>query len=277
MEKNHPLFSRLLRHCLLALLLVVAMAAVLFPFHGFLTRTVLALCFLLPVGWSAVRWGPAPGTCAALAAILAASLLLPTSGSTWVPDLLIPWSVLALILLLANGAYYWLRASLEQNPAGVYQEYCAPLARELHAELDQFRSTEGILYILANYFLVSFRARRVEVRIRPENSCTRVTVAEPEGDSNGSRTAPDWVLPISAVAGLAGEICLWREGSWLPPQDSYLFQFLMEQVTRSLDRVRSDWAETGRPAADREPELHPVHAASATELGPAAIIRVPSH
>lgn len=58
---------------------------------------------------------------------------------------------------------------------------------------------------------------------------------------------PDRVLPIPAVAGLEGEICLWGGGSWLPPQDSYLFQFLVEQVAQSLDWVQPDWK--GRPSA----------------------------
>ncbi len=251
MKKNRPSVSGLLlRRCLQAFLLVAATAAVLFLFRSFLNRTVLALCFLLPVGWSAFRWGPAPGACAALAAILAADLLLLPSEAGWAPDVLAPWSVLALVLLVANWAYYRMQAGLERNPALVYREYCAPLIRELHDELGRLQSTEGILYTLADYFQASFQAHQAEVRIRPENASPRITVAQPEGDGNGRAAGePDRVLPITTVAGLSGEICLWRGQSWLPPQDSYLFQFLTEQAAQALERVRPDWAEAGRPAS----------------------------
>ncbi len=259
MEKSRsPVWRPLLRHCLQAVLLVVLMGAVLFLGRGFLNRAVLALCFLLPVGWSAARWGPAPGTCAALAAILVANLLLPLAGSPWGPGLLVAWAVLALLLLGANGVYYWMQTNQERNPAGIYREYCAPLAEELQAELAQLRSTEGILAALADHFQASFGARWVEVRFRPVNACPRMTTAQPEGATTEAPAGePDRVLPIPAVVGLAGEICLWRGESWLPPQDSYLFQFLMDQAAQALERVRPDWTVASSPAAKTEVEADP--------------------
>ena len=66
-----------------------------------LGEAVIALVYLVPVSWSAARWGQAPGICAAIAAALTFDFFFIPPFLTFTVGSLEGWLVLAIFLAVA--------------------------------------------------------------------------------------------------------------------------------------------------------------------------------
>ncbi len=227
--------SKMFSQCALAVLTVAATTVVLLLIgRDVLDKTIIALCYLVPVGWSTARWGPGPGTCAALAAILAFDLFFIPPFYSFAVGRLEGWLLLAILLAVANVVLGRLQSNLSKAQAGVYHEYPAIFVHELSAALAGLCTQEAVMHVLASRLQQMFPAALVEVFIQPSHSSPMIVRVPSDGLTNGK---PDRVLPILAAPDLGGEIRLWNDG-WLPPEDSYLFQNFATQAALALERAR---------------------------------------
>jgi K+-sensing histidine kinase KdpD len=242
MKRNRFSFTpKLLTNSLLAVLLVVATTVLLVLFgRDTLGEAVIALLYLVPVAWSANKWGQLPGISAALTAALAFDFLFIPPFYTFAVARLEGWLVLAIFLGVAILVVGRIQDSLTKAREAVFMY-------ELSSALTGLRTQEAVAHTVAKQLQQLFQASLVNVIFYPENRSLSIVVSEPNAGIGKDR--PDRVLPLLNSWGLAGEIQIWR-GAYLdlPSEDSRLLQNFASQAARALERTRP--AETEKHIND---------------------------
>jgi K+-sensing histidine kinase KdpD len=219
-----------LRNSLLALLAVMATSIPLVLIgRATLGEAVIALVYLVPVTWSANRWGQLPGLSAALTAALAFDFLFTTPFYTFVVDRLEDWLILAIFLGVAIWVVERIQVSLTKAREAVFMY-------EMSAALCGQRTPEAAAYAVAKQIQQLFQAMLVNVVFRPDKNTPAIVASEPHnGTGNGQ---PDRVLAIVNSWGLVGEIQIWR-GLYteLPSEDSRLLKNFALQTARAFERT----------------------------------------
>jgi K+-sensing histidine kinase KdpD len=221
---------RYLRNSLLAVLTVAVTTVPLFLIgRNTLGEAVIALVYLVPVVWSANRWGQLPGIVAALAAALAFDFFFTTPYFTFVVDRLEDWLILAFFLGVAIVVVERIQTSLTRAREAVFMY-------EMSAAICGQRTPEAVAYAVARQIQQLFQALLVNVVVRPDKNLPGIVISEPaEVAANGR---PDRVLPIVNSWGLVGEIQIWRGlYSELPSADGRLFQNFALQTARAFERT----------------------------------------
>ncbi len=203
-----------------------------------LGEAVIALLYLIPVGWSAARWGQAPGICAAVAAALAFDFFFIPPFNTLQVGNLEGWLVLVIFLVVAIIVVGRIQAGLSKARAS---ERDARFMYELSTTLAGLRTQEAVVQALARHLQEMFQAELVEVTISSGSPKAPLVARAPAGGAQKGK--PDRILPILASPGMVGEICLWRGNGWLPPEDSLLLKNFATQAALSLERARLAEAE----------------------------------
>jgi two-component system, OmpR family, sensor histidine kinase KdpD len=221
---------KLLRNCLLAMLTVVATTVPLFLIgRTTLGEGVIALLYLLPVTWSANRWGLIPGISAALTATLCFDFLFIPPFYTLSVGSLEGWLILVIFLGVAIVVVERIQASLTKA-------HETALMYELANVLNSKRTQEAAARTVAQYIQQLYQAALVNVIYWADKSSTKVVISQPtDGEGMGK---PDRILPIQTTWGLIGEIQIWR-GPYmeLPPKDHHLLQNFAWQTARTFDRT----------------------------------------
>jgi K+-sensing histidine kinase KdpD len=232
MNKNrYSFFSRLLANCLKAVLIVAATTVLLVLIgRATLGEAVIALLYLVPVTWSANRWGQLPGISAALTAALAFDFLFIPPFYTFAVARLEGWLVLAIFLAVAIIVVERIQASITRAREATFMY-------ELSAALASVRTQEAVAHTVARQIQQLFQASLVNVIYRPEMPLPSIVVSQP-GDVE-RENQPDRILPILNAWGLVGEIQIWRGAHVeLPPEDSRLLQNFAFQTARALERTQ---------------------------------------
>jgi len=230
----------LLFNCVLAILTVgVTSVPLILIGRDTLGEAVIALLYLVPVGWSAARWGQGPGMCAAVAASLIFDYFFIPPFHTFVVGNLEGWLVLVIFLAVAIVVVGRIQSGLSRAQAS---EREAILMYETSITLAGLRTQEAIVHALARILQKMFIASLVEVSIAPDSQSPAMVARMPT-DSVASGK-PDRILPILAAPGLVGEIHIWQGNGWLPPEDSRLLQNLASQASLALERARLVEVET---------------------------------
>jgi K+-sensing histidine kinase KdpD len=221
---------------LLAVLTVAATTIPLFIIgRDTLGEAVIALVYLVPVAWSANRWGQLPGISAALTAALAFDFLFTTPFYTFVVDRLEDW----LILVIFLGVAIWV---VERIQTSLTRAREATFMYEMSAALCGQRTPEAVAYTVARQIQQLYQAMLVNVIFNPEKGAPGIMVSEPNAGTAKGR--PDRDLPIVNSWGLVGEIQIWRGlYSELPPEDGGLFQNFALQTARAFERTSQFEAE----------------------------------
>ncbi len=241
MNKIHwSITFKLLFNCMLAVLTVGA-ATVPLALIGrdTLGEAVIALIYLVPVVWSAARWGQAPGMCAALTASLTFDYFFIPPFHSFTVSNLEGWLVLVIFLAVAIVVVGRIQTGLSKALAN---EREAIFMYETSIALAGLRTQEAIVHALARCLQKTFVASLVEVTISPSDQSPAIVVRVPADGVASSK--PDRILPILAAPGLVGEIHIWRGNGWLPPEDSRLLQNIASQASLALERARLIEAET---------------------------------
>lgn len=232
MNKNrYSLFFRLLANCLKAVLTVAATTGPLVLIgRDILGEAVIALLYLVPVTWSANRWGQLPGISAALTAALAFDFLFIPPFYTFAVARLEGWLVLAIFLAVAIIVVERIQASITRAREATFMY-------ELSAALASARTQEAVAHTVARQIQQLFQASLVNVIYRPDMPLPSIVVSQP-GDVE-RENQPDRILPILNSWGLVGEIQIWR-GPYteLPPEDSPLLQNFASQTARAFERTQ---------------------------------------
>jgi K+-sensing histidine kinase KdpD len=195
-----------------------------------LGEAVIALLYLVPVTWSANRWGLMPGLSAALAAALCFNFLFIPPLYTFAVGSVEGWMVLAIFLGVAVLAVDLIQANLTKAREAVFMY-------ELSAALCGKRTQEAAARTIARHIRILFQADQVVVCFHAVNHGPEISHSE--SAHPGVTSEPDRILPIENVWGLVGEIQIWR-GRYgnLPPEDSRLLRNFALQASQALERTR---------------------------------------
>jgi two-component system, OmpR family, sensor histidine kinase KdpD len=240
MKKMHLSFTpEMLLQSALAVLSVAATTAVLWLIgRDTLGEAVIALLYLVPIGWSAGRWGQGPGMCAALTAALMFDYFFIPPFYTFAVGRLEGWLVLAIFLTVAVVVVGRIQSGLSKARAS---EREAIFMYELSAALAGLRTQAAVAHTLARQLQQMFQASLVKVIIHLQEHLPDIVASEPRDGAGKGR--PDRALPILNAWGLVGEIQLWRGYGDLPPEQSRLLQNLASQAAQALERTRLAEAE----------------------------------
>jgi K+-sensing histidine kinase KdpD len=230
-----------------SILAVLAVAGTTVPLYligrDTLGEAVIALIYLVPVAWSAFRWGQLPGINAAMAATLAFNFLFIPPFYTFAVGSLEGWLVLAIFLGVAIVVVGRIQASLAQAREATFMY-------EMSAALTGLRTQEAVAHTAARKTQQLFQASLVNVIFQPEQAALSVVVSEPREATQNRR--PDRVLPLLNAWGLVGEILIWRGVHLeLPAEDGRLLRNFASQTARALERTRLESEETSKKLASR--------------------------
>jgi K+-sensing histidine kinase KdpD len=231
MKQNR--FSLTLRYLRNSLLAVLAVAITALPLvligRDTLGEAVIALLLLVPVTWSASRWGQLPGISAALTASLFFDFFFIPPFYTFAVARLEGWLVLAIFLGVAIVVVGRIQASLSKAREAVFMY-------ELSSALTGLRTQEAVAHTVARQVQQLFQASLVNVIYKPESPMLSVVASEPNNIKTEGR--PDRILPLLNCWGLAGEIQIWR-GPYmeLPVEDSRILQNFASQTAQAFERT----------------------------------------
>ena len=227
-------------HCLFSVMTVAATTVPLVLIgRSVLGEAVIALLYLIPVGWSAARWGQVPGICAAVAAALAFDFFFIPPFHTFTVGNLEGWLVLIIFLVVAIIVVGRIQTGISKARAS---ERDAQFMYELSTTLAGLRTQEAVIQAIARQLQGMFQAGLVEVAITSGSPKAPLVARMPATGTPSGK--PDMILPILASPGMIGEICIWREHGWLPPEDSLLIKNISQQAAIALERARAMEAET---------------------------------
>ncbi|MGB7539017.1 MAG: DUF4118 domain-containing protein [Anaerolineales bacterium] len=232
MNKNRlPSFFRLFSDSLSAVLLVgITTVPLALIGRQTLGEAVIALLYLVPVAWSASRWGLGPGLSAALAAAMCFDFLFIPPFNTFAVGSLEGWLVLAIFLGVAVLVVEIIQGSLVKAREAVFMY-------ELSSALAGKRTPEAAARTVAQQIRRLFQAALVKVSVRADSGSPGIVVDEPKDAA--ARDNPDRIVPIENARGLAGEIQIWRgEVAELPAEDSRLMHNFALQTAQALERLR---------------------------------------
>ncbi len=242
--------SILLVNCFSAVLTVALTTIPLFLIgRATLGEAVIALVLLLPVSWSAARWGQAAGISAAFTAALVFDFFFIPPFFTFNVESLEGWLVLAIFLAVAILVVGRIQSGLNRARAS---ERDAVFMYELSNALAGLRTRQAVVTALARHLQLTFNAELVEVCVQPDEAEQSLVSKAPPDKTEEHK--PDCILPILASPGLLGEIRLWKGNGWLPPEDSRLLHNFAAQAILALERARLAEAEA-RPSLAMAPSL----------------------
>ncbi len=232
MKRNRFSFTpRLFVNSLLAVLMVAATTVLMMLFgRDTLGDAVIALLYLVPVAWSANKWGQLPGISAAITAALAFDFLFIPPFYTFAVARLEGWLVLAIFLAVAILVVGRIQDSLTKAHEAVFMY-------ELSSALTGLHTKNAVAHTVARELQQLFQAALVNVIFYTQDQAVSIAASEPV-DGIG-KAHPDRVLPLLNSWGLAGEIQIWRGASLdLPSDDSRLLQNFASQTARALERTQ---------------------------------------
>jgi len=226
---------------------LVAGTTALFLFIGrsVLGEGVIALLYLVPIGWSTTRWGQLPGVCAALSAALCFDFFFIPPFLTFAVGSVEGWLLLIIFLTVATVIVGRIQYGLQRAHV---REREALFMYELSTTLAGARTSDAIARTLARQLQQMLQAALVQVVIEPDRASTPIMVSSPSTGSSAEK--PDQILPMLAPHRLVGEIRLWRGRVPLPPANGILLQNFAEQGALAIERVQAAEAEM---ATLREP------------------------
>lgn len=240
MKRNHLSFSStIFFNCIFAFLSVFVLTILLMLIgRDTLGEAVIALLYLVPVGWSATQWGQGAGVCAAVSSALAFDYFFIPPFYTFAVGRLEGWLVLAIFLFVSIVVIGRIQSGLSKAQTS---EREALFMYEMSAALAGLRTQVAVVHALATNLQLMFQAELVEVGIQPGNNLAPILVKVPPAVVGSG--VPDRILPILASPGMVGEIRIWRGHGWLPAEGSRLLHNFTTQATVALERARLAEAE----------------------------------
>ncbi len=237
MKKNGLSFSSgMILQSVASVLATAAATLILFLIgRDALGETVIALLYILVVGWITASWGQWPGIISAVLSALCFDFFFIPPFYTFAVGELEGWLVLAIFLAVAILIVGRIQSGLSKAEAS---ERDAIFMYELSAVLAGPHTRDDIVNTLAKHLQRMFGAELVEVSLQPSGQSQFISVSVPTDGS--TTTKPDLMLPIMGISapGLIGEIHLWRGHGWLPPEDGRLLRNFATQVALALERVQ---------------------------------------
>ncbi len=233
-------------HCVWSILAVAITTAILWLIGlSTLGEAVIALLYLLPIGWATAEWGQIPGICGAVSAALAFDFFFITPFYTFTVGRLEGWLVLIIFLIVAVLIVGRIQAGLTQAQD---RERELTFMYELSILLAGLRTQEAVARVLADFIQQTLQADLVQVGVISDDKTTPIVTSAPTGNGirDIAKNKPDRIIPLLAAREMAGEIRIWRGKIALPCEDSRLLRSFASQGALALERARLDQALTQR-------------------------------
>src|SRR5512143_738125 len=207
MQKLHlNLSARLIEGSVIAVGVVLATTALfLLIGRSVLGEGVVALLYLVPIGWSTTGWCQLAGMCAAVTAFLTFNYFFIPPFYTFQIASVEGWLLLIIFLVVATLIIGRIQYGLQRAHL---REREALFMYELSTSLAGARTSEAVARTLARQLQQMLQASLVQVVVEPDQATTPILVSVP--DSAAAAEKPDQVLPLLAPHRLVGEIRLWR-------------------------------------------------------------------
>jgi K+-sensing histidine kinase KdpD len=196
---------------------------------------VVALLYLVPIGWCTVRWGKIAGISAALSAALCFDYLFIPPYYTFNIGSMEGWLLLILFIataILVVGRIQTILAEIQNR------ERKAVILYEMVAAIAAQPTREGIAKTLANQIQEKYLAKLVQVTLNAKNHLAPLTICSANGpDYSSPKDKPDRALPVISGPDLIGEIAIWQGLVPFPPADDPMLQSFLHQTAAALDRA----------------------------------------
>jgi two-component system, OmpR family, sensor histidine kinase KdpD len=205
-----------------------------------LGEAVIAMLYLLAVGWLTSRAGRLPGLSAALAAALMFDFLFIPPFLTFSVGSVEGWLMLVIFVLVAVLLVDRIQAGLAQARA---REHEALLLYELSMALVGRNSRRDIAATVAQRLQQLYQAAHVQVTLLSEDETLgsevagEAAIATRVPDQTAPAARPDYVIPLLAARCLIGEIRVWRGEGVVMANAERLLQSLAGQITLALERM----------------------------------------
>jgi two-component system, OmpR family, sensor histidine kinase KdpD len=196
---------------------------------------VIALLYLVPIGWSTTRWGQLPGTCAALTAALAFDYFFIPPFYTFAVGTLEGWLLLIIFLVVATVIIGRIQYGLQRAHV---REREALFMYELSTALAGARTPDTVARTLALQLQQMLQASLVQVVVESDRAEPSILASVPPAGSGAEK--PDQILPMLAPHRLIGEIRLWQGHTPLPPANGILLQNFAEQGALAIERLQAE-------------------------------------
>jgi K+-sensing histidine kinase KdpD len=202
---------------------------------------VIALLYLVPIGWSTTRWGQLPGTCAALTAALTFDYFFIPPFYTFAVGTLEGWLLLIIFLVVATVIIGRIQYGLQRAHV---REREALFMYELSTALAGARTSDTVARTLALQLQQMLQASLVQVVVESDRAEPSIMASVPPTGSSTQK--PDQILPMLAPHRLIGEIRLWQGHTPLPPANGILLQNFAEQGALAIERLQAE-ADLAKP------------------------------
>src|SRR5512143_551340 len=195
MQKLHlNLSARLIEGSVIAVGLVLATTALfLLIGRSVLGEGVIALLYLVPIGWSTTRWSQLAGMCAAVTAFLTFNFFFIPPFFTFQIGRLEGWLTLIIFLGVATVIVGRIQYGLQRAHM---REREALFMYELSTSLAGTRTLEAVARTLARQLQQMLQAELVQVMVEPDQSADSIMVGVPSSTSAAEK--PDQILPMLA-------------------------------------------------------------------------------
>jgi K+-sensing histidine kinase KdpD len=202
--------------------------------HDLLGEGVIAIIYLVPIGWATVRWGQTAGVSAALTAALCFDFFFIPPYNTFTIGSLEGWLLFFLFIAVSILVVGRIQTILgeEQNRGRK-----ATFLYEMVAAIANQQSAEGIARAVASQIQQKYLAEFVEVSLNSRGRLPAVVVREANQPDTFAKVKPDRALPIFSGPTLIGVISIWKGVIPLPAEDDPMLQTLLHQTAAALDRV----------------------------------------
>jgi len=198
-----------------------------------LGEAVIALLFLVPVGWSAGRWGQGPGIFTAVMAALAFDFFFIPPFYTFTVGNLEGWLVLAIFLTVAILVVGRIQVSFSK---ALTSEREAISMYELSKALANLHTQDAVAHTVARFLQQRYLANLVTVVIQPKGQSNEISAYEPQNAALPGK--PDRVLPLLNNWGLVGEIQIWGRNIEIPSVESRIFLNFATQIGQAIERTQ---------------------------------------
>lgn len=231
-------YARVLE-CLLAAVVVGAVAGAFFLLRDVLDNTLVALLFLIPVGVSTATWGFGPGITAAFTAFLAFNYLFISPYYTFRVHRPSDLVVLLVFLIVAAVISQLVGRAQAGVRTATAREREATQLYELSTALAGLRDDRKIAGMLAEQLLATFDCQNLEIIL---TDSAQAAAHLPEAEATPQRP-PELSAPIRGVRGAMGEIRLWRIQPPVSSAEKRLLKTFASQGALALERVGLAQAE----------------------------------
>ena len=196
---------------------------------------VIALLYLVPIGWSTTRWGQLPGLCAALTAALTFNFFFIPPFYTFEIGSLEGWLIFIIFFVVAAVIVGRIQYGLQRAHV---REREALFMYELSTSLAGARTADDVARTLARQLQQMLQASLVQVVVESDGAESSILASVPSTGSSDQK--PDQILPMLAPHRLIGEIRLWQGHTPLPSANGILLQNFAEQGALAIERTQAD-------------------------------------